>query len=202
MHFLVLYTREEGVSQDCCSKWGAHVCLILEAGSNIVWAWLLFRLPQADSMNAKAKTSGWIRMNGEQRNLLMRPVQQDGYLPLVSQKDLCVCVCKKKRIRKKKNYSTEYSHVVPHHSTDSAIDCLTSQIGRDAVGLVVYGRNSKVWKNFFFKYRKSCLKRYFFFGILWARPHCRLFFGQKKLIEPFQEMNLFILKVLYHHSPK
>ena len=50
--------------------------------------------------------------------------------------------------KKIKNYSTEYSHVVPHHSTDSAIDCLTSQIGRDAVGLVVYGRSSKVI-NFF-----------------------------------------------------
>ena len=46
--------------------------------------------------------------------------------------------------RKKKNYSTEYSHVVPHHSTDSAIKCLTAQIGRDAVVLLVYGRNSKV----------------------------------------------------------
>ena len=50
---------------------------------------------------------------------------------------------KKKKERKNKNYSTEYSHVVPHHSTDSAINCLTAQIGRDAVGLVVYGRNSK-----------------------------------------------------------
>jgi hypothetical protein len=50
----------------------------------------------------------------------------------------------KKKKKKKKNYSTEYSHVVPHHSTDSAINCLTAQIGRDAVGLVVYGRNSKV----------------------------------------------------------
>jgi hypothetical protein len=49
--------------------------------------------------------------------------------------------CKKEEI---KNYSTEYSHVVPHHSTDSAINCLTAQIGRDAVGLVVYGRSSKV----------------------------------------------------------
>jgi hypothetical protein len=49
-----------------------------------------------------------------------------------------------KKKKKKKNYSTEYSHVVPHHSTDSAINCLTAQIGRDAVGLVVYGRNSKV----------------------------------------------------------
>lgn len=45
---------------------------------------------------------------------------------------------------KNKNYSTEYSHVVPHHSTDSAISCLTAQIGRDAVLLTVYGRNSKV----------------------------------------------------------
>jgi hypothetical protein len=43
-----------------------------------------------------------------------------------------------------KNYSTEYSHVVPHHSTDSAINSLTAQIGRDAVLFVVYGRNSKV----------------------------------------------------------
>lgn len=53
---------------------------------------------------------------------------------------------KKKKNRKRwKNYSTEYSHVVPHHSTDSAIKCLTAQIGRDAVVLLVYGRNSKVW---------------------------------------------------------
>ena len=51
----------------------------------------------------------------------------------------------KKKKDKIKNYSTEYSHVVPHHSTDSAIDCLTSQIGRDAVGLVVYGRSLKIW---------------------------------------------------------
>lgn len=50
---------------------------------------------------------------------------------------------KKKKIKKSKNYSTEYSHVVPHHSTDSAISCLTAQIGRDAVLLTVYGRNSK-----------------------------------------------------------
>jgi hypothetical protein len=34
--------------------------------------------------------------------------------------------------------------VVPHHSTDYAINCLTAQIGRDAVGLVVYGRSLKV----------------------------------------------------------
>ncbi len=57
--------------------------------------------------------------------------------------------------KQKKNYSTEYSHVVPHHSTDSAINCLTAQIGRDAVGLVVYGRNSKVYKNFLFIYRQE-----------------------------------------------
>jgi hypothetical protein len=56
---------------------------------------------------------------------------------------------------KNKNYSTEYSHVVPHHSTDSAISCLTAQIGRDAVLLTVYGRNSK---GFFSK----CLNSSFF----------------------------------------
>ena len=33
--------------------------------------------------------------------------------------------------------------MVPHHSTDYAINCLTAQIGRDAVGLVVYGRSLK-----------------------------------------------------------
>ena len=55
---------------------------------------------------------------------------------------------KEEKKKNKKNYSTEYSHVVPHHSTDSAINCLTAQIGRDAVGLVVYGRSSKVI-NFF-----------------------------------------------------
>jgi nitrate reductase cytochrome c-type subunit len=48
---------------------------------------------------------------------------------------------KKKKQKKTKNYSTQYSHVVPHHSTDYAINCLTAQIGRDAVGLVVYGRS-------------------------------------------------------------
>ena len=53
---------------------------------------------------------------------------------------VCVCVCVVLEIpegpktkKKKKNYSTEYSHVVPHHSTDSAINYLTAQIGRDAV---------------------------------------------------------------------
>jgi hypothetical protein len=60
---------------------------------------------------------------------------------------------RRKKKKKKKNYSTEYSHVVPHHSTDSAINCLTAQIGRDAVGLVVYGRNSKVKEIYIFKYR-------------------------------------------------
>ena len=40
-----------------------------------------------------------------------------------------------------KNYSTRYSRVVPHHSTDRAITSLTSQIGRDAVCSGVYGRS-------------------------------------------------------------
>ena len=41
----------------------------------------------------------------------------------------------------KQNYSTQYSRVVPHHSTDWAITSLTSQIGRDAVLSSVYGRS-------------------------------------------------------------
>jgi hypothetical protein len=48
---------------------------------------------------------------------------------------------KEEKKKKKKKNSTKYSHLVPHHSTDYAINCLTAQIGRDAVGLVVYGRS-------------------------------------------------------------
>ena len=45
--------------------------------------------------------------------------------------------------QKKKNYDTQYSHVVPHHSTDCAITSLTSEIGRDPVFSSVYGRNQQ-----------------------------------------------------------
>ena len=42
---------------------------------------------------------------------------------------------KKIKIKKKKNknYSTSYSHVISHHSTDEARSCLTAKIGRDLV---------------------------------------------------------------------
>jgi hypothetical protein len=40
-----------------------------------------------------------------------------------------------------KNYSTQYSRVVPHHSTDCAITSLTSEIRRDPVLSSVYGRS-------------------------------------------------------------
>ena len=40
-----------------------------------------------------------------------------------------------------KNYSTQYSRVVPHHSTDWAITSLTSEIRRDPVLSGVYGRS-------------------------------------------------------------
>lgn len=33
----------------------------------------------------------------------------------------------------------EYSRVVPHRTTDSALQCLTAQIGRDAVSSLWYG---------------------------------------------------------------
>lgn len=39
------------------------------------------------------------------------------------------------------NYSTQYSRVVPHHSTDCAITSLTSEIRRDPVLSGVYGRS-------------------------------------------------------------
>lgn len=40
-----------------------------------------------------------------------------------------------------KNYGTQYSRVVPHHSTDCAITSLTSEIRRDPVLPGVYGRS-------------------------------------------------------------
>ena len=40
-----------------------------------------------------------------------------------------------------KDYSTSYSRVVPHHSTDDADISLTSEIGRDPVFSDTYGRN-------------------------------------------------------------
>ena len=46
--------------------------------------------------------------------------------------------------QKTKNYGTQYSRVVPHHSTDCAITSLTSEIGRDPVLSSVYGRNSNI----------------------------------------------------------
>ena len=40
-----------------------------------------------------------------------------------------------------KNYSTSYSHVISHHSTDDAITSLTSEIERDPVLSSMYGRS-------------------------------------------------------------
>ena len=42
--------------------------------------------------------------------------------------------------RKTENHDTQDSHVVPHHGTDWAAPCLTTQIGRDAVLSRSYGR--------------------------------------------------------------
>ena len=39
----------------------------------------------------------------------------------------------------KKPGAPEYSRVVPHRTTDSALQCLTAQIGRDAVSSLWYG---------------------------------------------------------------
>ena len=42
-------------------------------------------------------------------------------------------------IKKNKPGAPEYSRVVPHRTTDSALQCLTAQIGRDAVSSLWYG---------------------------------------------------------------
>lgn len=40
-----------------------------------------------------------------------------------------------------KDYNTQYSRVVPHHSTDCAITSLTSEIRRDPVNSGMYGHS-------------------------------------------------------------
>lgn len=45
------------------------------------------------------------------------------------------------QIKTNQNYSTQYSPVVPHQSTDWAINCLTAEIRRDPVLSIVYGRS-------------------------------------------------------------
>ena len=50
---------------------------------------------------------------------------------------------KEEKGKKSKNYSTQYSRVVSHRSTDCAITSLTSEIGRDPVLSGVYGRSCK-----------------------------------------------------------
>lgn len=49
----------------------------------------------------------------------------------------------KKRRKGKKSYNTQYSRVVPHHSTDWASSSLTSEIGRVPVYSRVYGRSQQ-----------------------------------------------------------
>ena len=46
-----------------------------------------------------------------------------------------------KQASKDKNFSTPYSRVVPHHSTDEAVTSLTLEIGRDPVLSGAYGRS-------------------------------------------------------------
>lgn len=46
--------------------------------------------------------------------------------------------------KKRKEYSTQYSRVVSHHSTDCAVISLTSEIGRDPVLSDAYGRIRKL----------------------------------------------------------
>lgn len=54
---------------------------------------------------------------------------------------------KDSEIRPKKPGAPEYSRVVPHRTTDSALQCLTAQIGRDAVCSLWYGPRYKVRAN-------------------------------------------------------
>lgn len=57
--------------------------------------------------------------------------------------------------KKAKNFSTPYSRVVPHHSTDGAVTSLTLEIGRDPVLSSAYGRS---WTKQMYTAYKSSLK--------------------------------------------
>ena len=46
----------------------------------------------------------------------------------------------------KKAYNTQYSQAVSHPSTDQALCCLTSVIGREQVYSAWYGRRLLLWK--------------------------------------------------------
>lgn len=46
--------------------------------------------------------------------------------------------------KRKKDYDTSYSRVVPHRSTDDARGSLTSEFGWDRVLYARYGRNQKL----------------------------------------------------------
>lgn len=61
-----------------------------------------------------------------------------------------------------KNYSTQYSHVVSHHSTNCASTSLTSGIGRDPVCSSVYGRS---WR----RALKTCIYHSTDFFLVFAR---------------------------------
>ena len=56
----------------------------------------------------------------------------------------CATAISRRRAAAQKNYSTPYSRVVSHRSTDGAITSLTSEIGRDPVLPGVYGRSYHV----------------------------------------------------------
>lgn len=107
---------------------------------------------------------------------------------------------KKKLLGKtKKNYSNQYSHVVPHHSTDWSRCCLTAEIGRDPVLSTLYGRSSKfifnslLWMLFYLKETYGVLLFFFpleiwffrrrpgFFPVTWVSPAGGNFFLSKNL---------------------
>ena len=79
--------------------------------------------PPNDEMD-KAKMCWWCP--GSFNNVARRSACKYIHLPMLT---------------RKKDYSTQYSRVVPHHSTDCADTSLTSEIGRDPVLSGAYGRN-------------------------------------------------------------
>jgi len=82
----------------------------------------------ADTLTGKLKASG-IHIRQSRKRIVTNPFEET----------LGVGGVRKKN----KNYSTRYSRVVSHRSTDRAIARLTSEIGRDPVLSSMYGRSCK-----------------------------------------------------------
>jgi hypothetical protein len=86
-----------------------------------------------------AKIAKFLQVPKTQRKSMSKMRHTDNLISLFLLRRMSLSSSILKR-KEKKKYSTWYSRVVPHHSTDHASACLTSEIRRDPVLSGVCGR--------------------------------------------------------------